>query len=232
MRYRLITWTPVITGDGRFHEGDLIEALESAWVFYHLKKDRSIEKAVRRYLMGGKVDLEHLADEVRRIVKYKYPLDLHVEVLEDDTHTEEVYVEPFVLSHDADDEGFRAKVFSGSLLLDIRGSVDYPKLRAVGLSYTEGVVKAEMKIFGEESELLRSIYLDLLNGIKNEWDVPLRVGIFNRNRLGGNLLFFWRIKEVRDYLLRKLGFDIRPSGVLYIVKYNTVPGFVELRREG
>ena len=231
MRYRLTTWTPVITEDGRFHPEDLKEAIESAWVFYHIKKDKTIENAVRRYLMSGEVNLDEMVERVRQIVKERHPLNLEVEVLQDDTHTEEIYVEPYVISDDVDDEGFRAKAFSGNVLLDIKSNVNYPKLKSVGQSYTEGILKTEMKIFGEESELLKSIYQDLLNEMKNEWDIPLRMGIFNRNRFGGNLLFFWRIKDVREYLLRKLKFDIRPSEALYIVKYNTVPGFVELRRE-
>ncbi len=231
MRYRLTTWTPVISKDGRFHPEDLKEAIESAWVFYHIKKDKSIENAVRRYLMSGEVNLEEVVERVRHIVKERHPLAFEVQVLDDNTYREEVYVEPYVISDDVDDEGFRAKAFSGNVLLEIRSNVDYPKLKAVGQSYTEGILKAEMKIFGEESELLKSIYQDLLNEMKNEWDIPLRMGIFNRNRFGGNLLFFWRIKDVRDYLLRKLKFDIRPSEALYIVKYNTVPGFVELRKE-
>ncbi len=231
MHYRLTTWTPVITEDGRFHPEDLKEAIESAWIFYHIKKDRGVENAVRRYLMSGEVNLEDMLERVRQIVRERHPLTLEVEVLKDDTHSEEIYVEPYVISDDVDDEGFRARAFTGSVLLNIKGNVDYARLRAVGQSYAEGILKAEMKIFGEESELLKSIYQELLNEMKNEWDIPLRMGIFNRNRFGGNLLFFWRIKDVRDYILRKLKFDIRPSEALYIVKYRTVPGFVELRRE-
>ncbi len=232
MDYRLITWTPVITDDGKFHPEVLEEAIRSAWVFYHIRKDRQIENAVRKYLMGGDVKLEELVERVGEIVYRKHPLKLRIKVLEDRTTTEELYIEPYVISDDVDDEGFRAKAFTGQVSLSIDSNVSYPKLKAVGQSYTEGILKAEMKIFGEESEVLREIYQDLLNEMKNEWDIPLRMGMFNRNRLGGNLLFFWRIKDVREHLLKALNFDIRPKETLFIVKYRTVPGFVELRGEG
>ena len=74
----LLTWTRILSKgrafprdeDGKpYVPGDyLTEAVKDAVVFYFVKKDRSLEAAVRRYLTGGKLEMEALAERVYGMV--------------------------------------------------------------------------------------------------------------------------------------------------------------------
>jgi hypothetical protein len=45
----------------------------------------------------------------------------------------------------------------------------------------------------------------------------------------GDLLFFWRIKEIREKLLKELNVDILPRYIIYIPKEKQTIGWVELK---
>ena len=66
----------------------------------------------------------------------------------------------------------------------------------------------------------------------NEWDIPLRIGKWTNSFFKEDLLFFWRIKEVREYLLKELNIDIRPKDVLYLPKTNDFLGWAEIKNKG
>ena len=71
----LINWTPVAFEKGflEYENGKFIprntilEALESAVVFYYIKKDKEIEKLIKRYLTT-KPKLKEISKEVKKIV--------------------------------------------------------------------------------------------------------------------------------------------------------------------
>ncbi|NPA58343.1 MAG: hypothetical protein GXN94_03495, partial [Aquificae bacterium] len=76
--------------------------------------------------------------------------------------------------------------------------------------------------------LAKLFYEPLIDRMK-KWDIPLRVGMWTEVSFKGDLLFFWRIKEVREYLIKKLKVDIRPRYVLYLPKEKQTTGWIEIK---
>ncbi len=228
MRLRFITHTPVILST--FGPEAVREAFYAAHVFYYLKKDKSVERAVRGYLRGQDVRLDNLVERMRALVDRTHPFRMNITLEKDDLEAKSTEVVP--LSLDGFDDPFQSTVFVGEALLNVETDISLARMKALGLSYTESMLDAERRIFRELFyPELEELYVTLLGEIKTRWDIPMRMGMFNRNRLGGNLLFFWRIKEVREHIRRRLRFDIQPREILYLPEYRTIPGLVELRAE-
>ncbi len=234
MRVRFLTHSPVLLPE--LGATDIREAFHAAHIFYYIKKDRGIENAVRKYLRSESIHLEKMVHHVQQLVERKYPFDMQIRMVENHLRPVDVEVVPLALEEDVDTERFRTRGWVGEALLDVSTSTSPARLRAIGLSYTESILDAEYHIFKELFELfypeLETLYIQLMGEIKTRWEIPLRMGMFNRNRFGGHFLFFWRIKEVREYIRRRLRFDIRPREILYLPRYQTIPGLVEWRMGG
>jgi len=82
----------------------------------------------------------------------------------------------------------------------------------------------------KEHPLSSRFYEPLINDIK-KWQIPLRVGMWTEVSFKGDLLFFWRIKEVREKLIKQLKTDIRPRYVLYLPDEKQTTGWVEIKTE-
>ena len=237
---KLLTWTPIIfsrKGFLRDEEGKpylprnvFEEALTSAVIFYYTKKDREIENRIRKYLTTKGLKLKEIAKDVKNIVLQKYPvlegLNIPEKVYLPEDKIREEYIEVFDLKEKIDVKGFRTEVFKGSLELNI-DSPHWEKLKAACHSFAEALARMEKELLGDHP-LAELFYEPLLNDLK-KWEIPLRLGMWTEVHFKGDLLFFWKIKDVRNFLIKELGIDIRPRYVLYLPKEKATTGWCELK---
>ena len=235
----LITHTPLAfsrkgfprDGEGKpYLPGDIFkEAFTSAVIFHSIKRDKSLENRVKKYLTTKGLKLEEIAQEVKRIVFEKYPLLENLQIPEKIYLPEEkIYterIEILDLKKKRDVDHFKTELFKGTLEVDI--SVP-ERLKSACHSYAEALAHMERN-FLREHPLGELFYEELLNEIKH-WEIPLRLGLWTEVHFKGDLLFFWKIKEVREFLIKELGIDIRPRYVLYLPKENVTVGWTELRK--
>ncbi len=241
----LLTWARVLPKGRRFPRdeagkpylpGDyLTEALKDAVVFYFVKKDRALESEIRRHLTSGRLEVETLSGKVYDMVFGRYPLLESLKVPDsiplDEGGISTVTVEVLDLRKGYEVKDFRTEAYYGTLEVpvEVEGEV-WDRLRYAGRSFTEALIKMERGLL-EEHPLLEEFYSNLLNEVR-EWEVPIRVGRWTTAPHGGRLLFFWRIKEVRERILREYGVDIRPTKVLYLPRDRATAGWSEMRRHG
>ena len=236
----LLTWTPVIFAkkgfprdeEGRpFLPGNVIrEAIVSAVIYYYIKKDKEIENKVKNYLLKKGLNPDEVIERIKGIITEKYPVLNGLEIPERlDLSNGEVYetrAEVFDLKKWEDVEDFKVEVFKGVIELPL-SSPHLEKLKAAGHSFCEALAKMEMSMLGDHP-LVEQFYKPLLNELKR-WEIPLRVGMWTEVRFRGNLLFFWRIKEVRSRLMEELKTDIRPKRVIYLPREKCTTGWCELK---
>ena len=239
---KVLTWTPIIfsrKGFPRDPEGKPFvprnffeEAITSAVIFYYIKKDKEIENKVKAYLMKSGLDIKKVSKDIKNIVLEKYPIMDELDIPEityiDPKGLQERYIEIFDLKEWIDVDGFKTETYTGVIDVEIN-SPYIDKLKAAAHSYAEALARIEMS-FLKEHPLVDIFYKPLLNDLK-KWDIPLRLGMWTETSFKGDLLFFWRIKEVREKLLKELKIDIRPRYVLYIPKEKATTGWSELTRE-
>ena len=239
---KLLTWTPIIFSRKGFLRDEenkpylprnvFEEAITSAVIFYYIKKDKQLENRVKKYLTTKGLKLDEIAKDVKKMVLEKYPVMDELEIpervyLPEDKIRKE-YVEIFDLKEKIDVGGFKTEVFKGTVEVEIN-SPHIEKLKAACHSYAEALARMEKDLL-EDHPLAELFYNELLNELKH-WEIPLRLGMWTEVHFKGDLLFFWRIKEVRNFLLKELGIDIRPRYVLYLPKERATTGWCELKRE-
>ncbi len=236
----LLTWTPVIFSRkgfprdeaGRpFLPGNSIkEAITSAVIYYYIKKDKDIENRVKAYLLKKGLKPSEVIDRIKEIILDKYPVLNGLEIPERlDLSKGEVYetrAEVFNLKKWEDEESFKVEVFKGVVELPI-SSPYLEKLKAAGHSFCEALVRMEMGML-KDHPLVETFYKPLLNDMK-KWEIPLRVGMWTEVKFKGHLLFFWRIKEVRNALMEELKVDIRPTRVIYLPRERCTTGWCEVK---
>ncbi len=223
----LLTWTPLLFNKNGFPRdkagkpyipASLIkDAIANALVFYYIKKDREIENKVRKYLMGEKVNLKEISQEIKSIVFSKYPYMDNLELPEiiylDEEKISIELIEIYDVKKGYSTDDFKAEVFQGSLNIKI-SSPYLPKIKAATHSFVEALINIEKKLLNEHI-LIEKFYNPLSNEIK-KWEIPLRIGMWTEDKRRAKLLFFWRIKEVREKLLKHLNYDILPSKILFL----------------
>jgi len=236
----LLTWTPVIftrkgfprdeAGRAFLPASTIREAITSAVIYYYIKKDKEIENRVKNYLLRKGLNPDEVIERVKEIILDKYPVLNGLEIPERiDLSKGEVYetrAEVFNLKRWEEEESFKVEVFKGVVELPLY-SPHLEKLKAAGHSYCEALARMEMGML-RDHPLAENFYKPLLNDMKR-WEIPLRVGMWTEVKFKGNLLFFWRIKEVRNALMEELKVDIRPTKVIYLPRENCTTGWCEAR---
>ncbi len=236
----LVCWTPIIynrqgfprDGDGKpfLPKNVFVEAITSAVIFYYVKKDKEIENKIKKYLLSKDIKFDEVSSKVKTIVLSKYPvldqLEIPEKVYLSEKEIQKKYIEIFDLKSWEDVKGFKTEVFKGIVPVEIK-SPHIEKLKAAAHSYAEALAKMEHS-FLKEHYLSSLFYEPLINGLK-KWDIPLRIGMWTEVFFKGDLLFFWRIKEVRERVLKQLKTDIRPRYVLYIPDEKQTTGWTELK---
>ena len=208
----------------------ILEALESAVVFYYIKKDREIENLVKKYLTT-KPKIKEVSREIKKIVFKKYPILEGIEIPEKIYLPKENISKELVKVFDFEKkeftDSFKMEIFKG-VLEDVHvKSENIEKIKTACKSYARALAEYEHKeLKGSEFE---DLIVEIQNSIANEWEIPIRVGHWTNTPYKGDLLFFWRIKEVREYLIKELDIDIRPKDVLYLPRTNEFLGWGEIK---
>ncbi len=236
---KLLVWTPLIVDrsglpreNGRpYIPGSLIyESLRSSAIYYYIKKDKEVEAAVKKYLLKERLSVEEVVKDIEEIIYEKHPELTEIKIPEKLFVSEEgissELIEVFDLKEAVDEEDFKVEVFKGVVEFD--GACEsWERLKAISHSFCEALARMEHSMLGDHP-LSKEFYEPLLNKLKT-WEVPLRLGWWTEVRFKGHLLFFWRIKEVRENLKRVLGEDPRPRRILYAPRERATCGWCELK---
>ena len=208
----------------------ILEALESAALFYYIKKDKELENLVKKYLLN-RPKLKEISKEVKKRVFEKYPILEGIEIpekiyLQNENISNEL-VKVFDLEKKDFVKSFRMDVYKG-VLEDVKiKSNNMEKIKNASLAYSRALAEYEHKALKDTE--LEDLIVEIQNNIANEWEIPIRVGHWTNTPYKGDLLFFWRVKEVRDYLLKHLHIDISPKDVLYLPRTNEFLGWGEIK---
>ena len=122
---------------------------------------------------------------------------------------------------------FKLEVYKGIIENITIKSDNLDKIKTACKAYTRALSEyehKELKGSGLEEQITQ-----LQNSIANEWEIPLRIGYWTNTPYKGDLFFFWRIKEIREYLLKRLDIDIRPKDVIYLPRTNEFLGWGEIK---
>ncbi|WP_456396353.1 hypothetical protein [Desulfurobacterium sp.] len=236
---KLLTWTPMAFYKKRFprdREGRSFipanafkEAFTSAVIYYYIKKDKEIEHRIKNYLFKKGLKPEKIIDRIKEIISEKYSILKEIELPEkvfiDERELYETRAVVFDLKRWEDVAEFEIEVFKGEVEVPLKTS-HLEKLKAACHSYCEALANMEKKML-KDHPLAESFYIPLTNSIK-KWEIPLRMGMWTDLRFKGHLLFFWRIKEIRNKLFEELKTDIRPTKIIYLPKEKTTAGWCEL----
>jgi len=208
----------------------ILEALESAALFYYIKKDKKLENLVKKYLLN-RPKLKEISKEVKKRVFEKYPILEGIEIpekiyLQNENISNEL-VKVFDLEKKDFVKSFRMDVYKG-VLEDVKiKSNNMEKIKNACLAYSRALAEYEHKALKDTE--FEDLIVEIQNNIANEWEIPIRIGHWTNTPYKGDLLFFWRVKEVRDYLLKHLHIDIRPKDVLYLPRTNEFLGWGEIK---
>jgi hypothetical protein len=235
----LIFWTPTSFEKEGFLEDEngkflprnaILEALESAALFYYIKKDKKLENLVKKYLLN-RPKLKEIAKEVKKRVFEKYPILEGIEIpekiyLQNENISNEL-VKVFDLEKKDFVKSFKTDVYKG-VLEDVKiKSNNMEKIKNACLAYSRALAEYEHKALKDTE--FEDLIVEIQNNIANEWEIPIRIGHWTNTPYKGDLLFFWRVKEVRDYLLKHLHIDISPKDVLYLPRTNEFLGWGEIK---
>ena len=237
----IVSWTPTIysrkgfpkdkNGKPFFPKETFVEAITTAVIFYYTKKDKEIENKIKKYLLKDNLNIDTIARDIKKIVLSKYPvldnLELPDKVYIPEEDIKEEYVEIFDLKEWIDVKGFKTEVFKGIVDLKIN-SPNIEKIKAAAHSYAEALAKMEHSLL-KEHPFAKQFYEPLIDDLK-KWEIPLRIGLWTEVKFKGKLLFFWKIKEVREKLIKDLKIDIRPRYVIYSPKEKQTTGWIEIKK--
>ncbi len=239
---KILAHTPLIISRKGFPRNDngepylpgyvVTESIISSLIYYYVKRDREIGSKVKKYLLKEGLHPEEVKKHVKKIIFEKFKFDDVFRIPEIIRlrygKLYETIVEIFDLKKWEEVDYFRVEVFEGTI--DVSMSEELvDRIKPAAQSFANALLRME-KEFLKGHPLNESFYVPMSNEIK-KWYVPLRLGLWAEVKYSGNLLFFWKIKEVRDRFLRDYKVDIRPSRVFLLPREGVTPGWAELRKE-
>ncbi len=232
----LIAWHSIAPKNGVFPRDskgayipkeEILEAIGSALVFYLIKKDKSLENSIKKAILAtsSKPQLDRIGFHIKAEVLKKYPITLKVPSKLYLPKVEKVFIERFDYSKKEFVERFESEIFKGAVEEFEIESDNETLLKNALLSFARGLAEQEHKEL--KDTILEPYIVQVQNLIANEWENTLRVGEWTKTPYRGSLLFFWRIKEVREKLLKEFNVDIRPKDTLFIPKFKEFLGWSE-----
>ncbi|OAG28280.1 hypothetical protein [Thermodesulfatator autotrophicus] len=236
MKLYLVAHTPIAAqetgfpreGGKPFFPGSLIRtSIEEALFFYALGKHSDFAELVRVFLMAGNFDkISSVKDFLLDRLCERY-LELQELVLPEKIWLEEItirLVQTIEVSSGRIIKKKEHQVFVGVAEFE----AEIPQvIKYAGLSYCEGLARAELRHFRETMPKLVPFYEDLTNRLR-QFHIPLRTGYWTDDPFGGLLLAYWRVKEVREVIKRRLKRDPLPETILYSPKDKATFGWVEI----
>jgi hypothetical protein len=225
----LIAWTTLIADtDKGFpkEEGQALlpgsllrEAIENAWVFYWVKKDKSLQNRALRHLenLQGEEAFVQAAEAVRSMVFDLHPLE-GLEIPDKTPLPPEGlrrrHIEVFDLEEKKVSREFEALSFRGTVPALRIVSPQWEKIRTALTSFARSLAEYEHKHL--VGTYLEESCAAIQNSIANEWESALRLGAWSNAPHGGGLFFFWRFPELRRRLMKRHRLDLLPTE-LYII---------------
>ncbi len=235
----LLTWTPLIfskTGfprdpDGTpYIPGKTVErAINSALIYYYIKKDREIETTVRKLLLNKNLNPETVIEKVTAIIfeKYTHSIKFPEKIPLKGGKVFETIVDVFDLKRWEEVDSFRVEVFEG--IIELKLSENLERIKPAAHSFADALLRMEMELL-QDHPVVETYYQPMLNEVR-KWEIPLRLGFWTQTRYQGNLLYFWRIKEIRERFLRDFKIDIRPTKILFLPREGVTAGWAEIKKE-
>ncbi len=234
----LIAWNAIAPEKGEFlrdekgayiPKNEIIEAIQSALVFYLIKKDKSLENRIKRLILSTdtKPKLKALAKTIKEEIFSRYPITIEIpeKIYLSDEGIQKVSIERFDFGQKDFVERFESEVFKGVIEDFEIQSDNLQRIKTALLSFARGLAEQEHKEL--EGTILEPYIVQVQNAIANEWENTLRIGAWTKTPYKGDLLFFWRIKEVREALLKRFSLDIRPKDILFAPKFKEFLGWCE-----
>ncbi len=235
----ILTWTPLLLkkdGFPRDKKGNpylpgriVIQAIQSSVIFYYTGKDSFVEKRIRRYLSGGFRSRKAVPD-ILNIVIDRYDILTGLWVPDRIYIPEEIIKKLNVVIYDtesaAEVDAFETEAIDGVVEFEIEGG-DMQKIATAAHSYSEALAKNEMKMLSGLEQAF-TFYEDYINRIKKQ-EMPLRMGWWTINPFGGNFMFFWKVKDVREMLIRRYNLDILPRKIILSSENSLPVGWVEVK---
>ncbi len=235
----LLAWTPILNGRGgypRDRRGNaymsgklLIQAFQSSVIFYYTGKDSFVENRIRRYLNGGFRVVKAVPDILNIVIdRHDVLTGLWVpdRIYIPEDNLKEVTAVVYDLERDEIVESVETEAFVGTLKLDLNLR-EPSRLMPAFHSFSEALARMERSM-AEEVESIRKFYDDYINELKRQ-EMPLRLGWWTDNRYGAAMLFFWKVKEIREMLLKRHGVDILPRRIVYVADEGQPAGWAELK---
>ncbi len=232
----LVAHTPLAAGPKGFpKEGGrpylpgalLTEAAEEALFFYALGKHPDFAEMVRAFLLAGNFSqVGNVKDFLLARLRERY---LELQEL---TFPEKIFLPEiqsrFIQTIEVASGRIVAKrehqVFVGVVPLE----AEVPTvLKYAGLSYCEALARAELRHLRSTVPKLVPFYEDLTNRLRR-FHFPLRAGYWTDDPFGGLLLAYWRVKEVREIIKRRLKRDPLPQNILFSPRDKATFGWVEI----
>ncbi len=235
---RLITYSPIIVSKdlkekcNKIKGKDIEEGILLSSFAYLTRKEGILRKKVTDYVLKGSYSShENLLTNLKKelidiwpwLSEIKIP-DIEIEsaqkrrVIYFDIKREELVKDTF------------AYVFIGEVEM---GNLDLKEEKLIKLSnacrsFTEALATLEWKATYETIPSLSDFYEKLKSKWVKEVKFPLRIGYWTDDPYLGWLISFWRVKEIREHLKKKLRKDPYPEKILYSPKERTTFGWAYL----
>ncbi len=236
----LLFWTPLIyslegfprdTSGTPYIPGSVLQqGINEALTYYYIKKDPRIENSVKRLLLDKHLKPDSVVQKIQELVLERYSpnFELPKVIKLNSGRIYETIVDIYDLKKWRDIDSLKIEVFEGIVSIDL-DETEFLKIAPAAHSFANALLRMEMELL-EDHPLVERYYQPLMNEVRR-WEIPLRIGYWTQNPYQGNLLFFWRIKEVRERFLRDFRMDIRPTKILFLPREGVTPGWAELRKE-
>ena len=205
-----------------------------AWVFYWVKKDKSLQNRALRHLenLQGEEAFVQAAEAVRRMVFDLHPLE-GLEIPDQTPLPPEGlrrrHIEVFDLEEKKVSREFEALSFRGTIPALRIVSPQWEKIRTALTSFARSLAEYEHKHL--VGTYLEESCAAIQNSIANEWESALRLGAWSNAPHGGGLFFFWRFPELRRRLMKRHRLDLLPTELYIISGDREMLGWCEYRSE-
>jgi hypothetical protein len=209
---------------------EFLESIHSALIFYLIKKDKALENSVKKHILSldTKAKLLELAKDIKEQVFQKHPIEINLDekIYLPSQGVKKRVIKRFDFQSKDFVEEFEVEVFKG-VVEDFTIETSHEQLlKNALLSYAKALAEMEHKAL-KDTPLEKAI-IEVQNLIANEWQNSLRLGRWTSAIHKGDLLFFWRVKELREKLLKEFHIDIRPQDTFYIPSDKTLVGWSEI----
>ncbi len=201
---------------------EIIKALQSAYIFYTLKKEKSIEHKAHKLINEHKGSLKELVQKIQDLVlqKHQFNITLEDRIYLPKEGINKVLIKVYDPENKRFSHTFTAQIFKGIIPLQIENIAPY---KAALDSFSRALAEFEHKKLKESS--LEKIVIEIQNQIANEWEYTLRLGNWDDGKR--DFFYFWRFKELRKKLFENESIFL--DKVYFIPEFGELCGWSEYR---